>query len=262
VSETKTEARRPAGATAAGSGRVSSAARFADRARRVRWRSRRRLLLWLLAAVAVVALGVVLWTGPVLLVRSVDVQALGGPALTAAQVAQVRERAQVPMRRPLARVDTEAVARRAEQLPYVADVSVARGWPSTLRLQVRLRVPVAAVPTPQGIRLVDDEGVAYARVDTAPAGVPVVSVELGGRQGRAALDAALSVLSQLPDSLRESVKQVRATSPDSVRLRVDGADVVWGSADRTPRKAQIYAALRAVPAKVYDVSSPDTPVTR
>ena len=139
---------------------------------------------------------------------------------------------------------------------------MARGWPSTLRLEVRLRVPVAAVPTPQGVRLVDDEGVAYARVATAPAGVPVVSVELGGNQGRAALDAALSVLSQLPDQLRESVKQVRATSPDSVRLRVDGADVVWGSADRTPRKAQIYAALRAVPAKVYDVSSPDTPVTR
>jgi cell division protein FtsQ len=262
MSGTKTSPRRPAGATAAGSGPASSAARFADRARLVRWRSRRRLLLSGLAAVAVVVLGAVLWTGPLLLVRSVSVQALGGPALTAEQVAQVRERAQVPMRRPLARVDTEAVARRAERLPYVADVSVARGWPSTLRLQVRLRVPVAAVPTPQGVRLVDDEGVAYARVASAPAGVPVVSVELGGNQGSAALDAALSVLSQLPDSLRESVKQVRATSPDSVRLRVDGADVVWGSADRTPRKAQIYAALRAVPAKVYDVSSPDTPVTR
>jgi cell division protein FtsQ len=262
MSGTKTSTRRPAGATAAGAGPVSSASRFADRARLVRWRTRRRLLLWGLAAVAVVVLGAVLWTGPLLLVRSVSVQALGGPALTAGQVAQVRERAQVPMRRPLARVDTEAVARRAERLPYVADVSVARGWPSTLRLQVRLRVPVAAVPTPQGVRLVDDEGVAYARVASAPAGVPVVSVELGGNQGSAALDAALSVLSQLPDSLRESVKQVRATSPDSVRLRVDGADVVWGSADRTPRKAQIYAALRAVPAKVYDVSSPDTPVTR
>jgi cell division protein FtsQ len=259
MSGTKTSPRRPAGATAAG---ISSAARFADRARLVRWRSRRKLLLWALAAVAVVALGAVLWTGPVLLVRSVHVSALGGPALTASQVAEVRERAKVPMQRPLARVDTEAVARRAERLPYVADVSAVRGWPSTLRLEVRLRVPVAAVPTPQGVRLVDDEGVAYARVASAPAGVPVVSVELGGNQGRAALDAALSVLSQLPDSLRESVKAVRATSPDSVRLRVDGADVVWGSADRTPRKAEIYAALRAVPAKVYDVSSPDTPVTR
>jgi cell division protein FtsQ len=228
----------------------------------VRSRSRWRAVLWTLAAVAVVVLGVLLWTGPLLVVRGVDVAAVGGPALTPAQAAQVRERSQVPMRRPLARVDTAAIARRAEAVPFVADVTVVRGWPSTLRLQVRQRVPVAAVPTSGGVRLVDDEGVAYAQVPTAPQGVPVVTVELSGSQGRAALSAALSVLEQLPDSLRTSVRRVRATSPDAVRLRVDGADVVWGSADRTPRKAQIYAALRSVPAKVYDVSSPDTPVTR
>jgi cell division protein FtsQ len=212
--------------------------------------------------VAVVALGAVLWTGPVLVVRQVRVQAVGGPALTAAQAASVRESARAPLGRPLARVDTDAVARRAERVPFVADVTVVRGWPSTLRLQVRQRVPVAAVPTSGGVRLVDDHGVAYAKAAAAPKGVPVVTVELGGDQGRAALTAALQVLEQLPDDLRASVRRVRATSPDAVRLRVDGADVVWGSADRTPRKAEIYAALRTVPAKVYDVSSPDTPVTR
>jgi cell division protein FtsQ len=241
---------------------VRSAARFAARARQARWRSRWRAALWALAAVAVVALGILLWTGPLLVVRGVQVEAVGGPALTRAQAAQVRASSQVPMRRPLARVDTAAVARRAERVPFVADVTVVRGWPSTLRLQVRQRVPVAAVPTSDGVRLVDDEGVAYAEVATAPPGVPVVTVELSGSQGRATLDAALQVLEQLPDSLRSSVRRVRATSPDAVRLRVDGADVVWGSPDRTPRKAQIYAALRSVPAKVYDVSSPDTPVTR
>jgi cell division protein FtsQ len=257
--------RTPSGASPARSGGAgaSSVARFADRARRVRWRSRRRTLLWGLAAVAVVALAVVLWTGPLLIVRSVHVQAFGGPALTAEQAAQVRDRAQVPMRRPLARVDTSAVVRRAEDVPFVAEVTVQRAWPSTLLVLVRQRVPVAAVPASQGtVQLVDEQGVAYARVPEAPSGVPVVSVELGGSQGRATLDAALQVLEQMPSSLRSSVRQVRATSPDSVRLRVDGADVVWGSADRTPRKAEIYAALRSVRAKVYDVSSPDTPVTR
>ena len=244
-----------------------SVARFAERARLVRWRSRRRALLCAAVGVALVALVAVLWTGPLLVVRSVDVQAFGGPALTADQAAQVRESARVPMRRPLARVDTDSILARAEKVPFVAQVTVQRAWPSTLRLQVRQRVPVAAVPTSSEsssgtVQLVDDEGVAYARVPKAPAGVPVVSVELGGTQGRATLDAALQVLQQMPASLRTSVRQVRATSPDSVRLRVDGADVVWGSADRTPRKAEIYAALRSVHAKVYDVSSPDTPVTR
>ena len=141
--------------------------------------------LWVLAAVAVVALGVLLWTGPLLVVRGVQVEAVGGPALTRAQAAQVRARSEAPMRRPLARVDTAAVARRAEQVPFVADVTVVRGWPSTLRLQVRPRVPVAAVPTSTGMRLVDDQGVAYAQVASAPAGVPVVTVELSGSQGPA-----------------------------------------------------------------------------
>jgi cell division protein FtsQ len=260
---TRTRALSGASPAPGGGSGTSSVARFADRARRVRWRARRRALLWGLAAVAVVALAAVLWTGPLLVVRSVDVQAFGGPPLTAEQAEQVRASAGVPMRRPLARVDTSAVLRRASRVPFVAQVMVQRAWPSTLRLQVRQRVPVAAVPTSQGsVQLVDEEGTAYARVAEAPSGVPVVSVELGGIQGRATLDAALQVLEQMPPSLRTSVRRVRATSPDSVRLRVDGADVVWGSADRTPRKAEIYAALRSVDAKVYDVSSPDTPVTR
>src|SRR4051794_16059997 len=193
---------RPGSSSRSQSSPYTSVARFAERARRVRWRSRRRALLWTVVGVALVALAAVLWTGPLLVVRSVDVQAFDSPSLTAKQAARVRESARVPMRRPLARVDTSAVVKRAESVPVVAQVTVQRAWPSTLRLHVRQRVPVAAVPTSSGsssgpVQLVDGEGVAYARVREAPSGVPVVSVELGGNQGRATLDAALQVLEQM-----------------------------------------------------------------
>ena len=53
------------------------------------------------------------------------------------------------------------------------------------------------------------------------------------------------------------------TSAADVRLLLsDGTTVVWGTADRSARKAEVLLALLGHPARGYDVSAPDRPALR
>ncbi|KQX63601.1 cell division protein FtsQ/DivIB [Angustibacter sp. Root456] len=235
----------------------AASARFEARARAARWRARRPALVAFALATVVVLLAAVSWFGPLLDVRHVEVR-----GLTGAQAAQVRDLAATQRGTPLPRADASAVRREVSQLPYVASVRVQRAWPWTLRVVVRPRVAVAAVPQPGGgLRLVDADGVPFATVRQAPSGLPVLRVPVGAA-GRDALAATLTVLDGLPEPLRANVSQVSASTPDDVRMRWRGATVVWGSAANTPLKAQVLQALSRQQAKVYDVSSPHTPVLR
>ncbi|WP_460433754.1 cell division protein FtsQ/DivIB, partial [Angustibacter speluncae] len=197
---------------------------------------------------------------------------LGSPWLRADEVrvdgAQRVQQAQVDsalgdqLGRPLARVDTGAVEERLEQLSQVRSAQVVRDWPSTLEVRLTERVPVAAVPGEAGFALVDDAGVVVETVPEPPAGLAVVSEETVAAGGEA-LEAAVAVLQTMPDDLRAAVAGTSAATPDSVTLALtSGAQVVWGSADESDRKAAVLRILLAQPAQVYDVSAPGTPVTR
>lgn len=231
--------------------------RFAARARAARWRGRRPVVIAVLVALAVVALGAFLLAGPVLVVRAVTVS-----GVSAQRAAEVRAAAAAAMGQPMARVDTRAMTARLEGIAFVASASVSRRWPSTLSIIVEERTPAVQVPDPAGgYRVVDSAGAAYAWTRVPLRGVPVVQVELAAAS-RPALVAALAVLAALPTSVRSTVGVVTAGSPDDVRLRIGKTSVIWGSPDRSDRKAAIYAVLRSTPARVYDLSSPDTPVLR
>ncbi|HEX3004048.1 MAG TPA: FtsQ-type POTRA domain-containing protein [Angustibacter sp.] len=235
----------------------AASARFEARARAARWRARRPSLVAAAVAAVVLLLAALSWFGPLLHVRHVDVRGVAG-----AQAAQVRELAASQRGTPLPRADAGAVTRQVSELPYVASARVQRAWPWTLRVVVRPRVAVAAVPrTGGGLRLVDADGVPFATVQRAPSGVPVLRVPVG-EAGRDALAATLTVLDGLPESLRAKVSQVSAQTPDDVQMRWRGATVVWGSAADTELKAQVLQALSRQRAAVYDVSSPHTPVLR
>ncbi len=204
-----------------------------------------------------VAVAGFLSAGPALVVRQVSVSGVG-----ATRAEQVRGAAAAPLGRPLARVDTSAMAERVRALPFVQAVTVRRHWPSTLDVGVQARTPAALVPVASGgLRVVDPAGVAFASAAAALPGLPVIRVSLS-EQGRPALRAALAVLAALPAPVRSTVRSVSAGSPDDVRLTVGDSTVVWGGPADSERKAAIYAVLRATPAKVYDLSSPATPVLR
>jgi cell division septal protein FtsQ len=226
----------------------------------------RRLLVALGAAVLVV--GVVAWlalASPVFAVRTVQVD--GEARLSAEQVVQV---AGIAEGTPLARVDTAAAAARVAALPQVASVEVTRGWPRTVVVTLAERVPVAVVTDGGTRRLVDAGGVVFETITgTPPDGVVPLDVPDPGPDD-AATTAALGALTALPPDVRDQVTGVAATSPDAVTLTLtDGRSVLWGSAARTDRKAEVLGALldqidagTLDPAGTLDVSTPDSVVLR
>jgi cell division protein FtsQ len=232
----------------------TSAERFAAK---VAARRRHRITITLAVATVLTLLGWVVLASPWLRVR--DVQVVGTERLDPRALAAL---ASGDVGRPLLLADTTSVTARVEAMRLVRSARVTRVWPSTLRITVVERRALAAVPRGGSLSLVDGEGVEVATGRQVPPGLPLVRVDLAVA-GPAALRAAVDVVDGLPDALRADVLRIGATSPDRVWMDLrDGSRVEWGSADDTPRKAQVLAALRAQGATLYDVSSPDTPAVK
>ena len=232
--------------------------RFQERALERRRRPWRRAL-WVLGSLLVV--GSLVWLAfwsPVLAVRSIEVS-----GLTGADRAAVSTLVGVEQGTPLARVDLDAVEERVRTRRTIAEVSVERGWPSTLRVRTVSRQPALVLKNPQGqLEVVDSTGISYDTVTAPPAGVPVVSAASTKGTTKEALEAALSVVSTLPPPLARQVSAIRVSTANLVSFTLGGVDVVWGGADEAERKVQIIQALLPTSPAVIDVSAPDTPVTR
>ena len=228
----------------------------AERAARRRgwWRG---ALMRLLVLSASAALGWVLLVSSWLAVAEVTVA--GTSRLTPEQVAAA---AGVRSGVPLARLDAGAVEERVRALPPVADVEVVRSWPSTLHLEVVERQPVAAHAGPEGIRLLDATGVAFAPVPEVPAGLVRIEVDTP-LAGDPATTAALAVATALPAELRELVAAVTAAAGTAVELRLDdGRRVMWGTPDDSVTKAAAVRALLPMEGTIFDVSAPGVAVRR
>lgn len=233
---------------------------FARRQRSVRRRGR---MPWVVVALLVlVAAGLVWLVGysSVLAVSAVDVRGVHGVSRQA-----VLSAADVPHGEPLARIDTAAIADRVKQLTAVADARVSRAWPHKVVITVTERIAVAAVTDGSSFQLVDATGVAFKTVPKRPADLPVALVT--GSRREVTIRSVVTVSAALPTELRARVRSITAGSPDSITLQLDGegkhgVKVVWGSAENSPRKVEVLAALMHRKAKVYDVSAPDLPVTQ
>ena len=201
----------------------------------------------------------------VLGVRTVTVS--GTSVLTPAQVLAA---AKVPLGGPLERLDTGAVrARVLQALPRVERVEVSTDLPHTVRLRITERVAVAAIRGADGqFTQVDSAGVRFATSATAPAGVPVVELQLS-TAGKSALadfpepaliDGAVSIAKALPAAIAKRTTAVVVHSYDDMELQLTGgATVLWGSPERDPRKAVVLAALLKQSAATYNVTAPDDP---
>ena len=249
--------------------RLPPVPRLEPRARAVR-RSRllRHLLLTSLAVVPLLVLAWLLLSSPLLRLDRVEVS---GTSRT--DRAQVVEAAAARIGTPLARVDTAAVRARVSALAPVQDVEVIRSWPSTLRVVVHERQPVAALR--QGSdswRLVDATGTAFATVAALPDGLVRLQsadatstpfARATGATAGPATRAALDVLTALPEALHARVSSVSAATPASVTLQLtSGRTVVWGTAGQTVRKAAVVEALLRRPGRTLDVTSPNVVVVR
>jgi cell division protein FtsQ len=231
----------------------------------VRSRAHRRAVRAGLAVLAVATVAWVLFAGPLLAVRTVQVDGAG--SLTAARV---RQAAGVAEGTPLLRVDVDAVRGRVALLPQVASVQVSRGWPATLVITLAERVPVAVVQAGDARWLVDRDGVPFERLSGGPPrGVVPLDVAHPG-PADPATRAALAALVALPAPVREGVARAAATTDQDVRLSLsDGTTVLWGDAADSPRKASVLAALLGQmkagtlhAAQTVDVSAPGAVVLR
>ena len=234
--------------------------RLKERARAERRAHRASLLKrggWVLAGVAPFVLAAWVLLGSSWLVVD-KVEVLGEHRLSAAQVLAA---ADVRLGTPLARVDTGAVAARIRALGPVASVSVSRGWPGTLRVEVVEREPVAAVGRGKTWALFDATGARLGAASAVPAGLARLEVAHPGPSDPSTR-AALQVLQGLPKPLRTLVVVVRAPSVEQVGFVLrDGRLVIWGSTSDAAAKASALTALLRMKGHVYDVSSP-TVVTR
>jgi cell division protein FtsQ len=183
--------------------------------------------------------------------------AVSGDSIVSA--GQVRQAAQVPLGRPLIRVDLEAIRRRVERLPAVRSASVHRSWPHTVSIDVAERVEVAVVYRAGRWRAVDRDGVVFRVLPRRTPGYP----QLVARNNDGALvgDTA-AVAASLPARLASRVTQIRAHSADSIVLVLPRAKrIVWGSAGQSAEKARVASALMKTSARIYDVSVPALPTT-
>lgn len=217
------------------------------RARRIevaRDRGRRRLrrvaILGGIAGGVVALVGVAL--SPVLDVDRIEVVGAansGPPAVAAASGISAGD--------PLVRIDPGAAAARIEALPWVESASVRRDWPGTVQVVVEERVAVGVAGSGAGATLLAADGTVLGPAGDAD--LPRVS---GGRLPvGAVIDgarlAAVSVLAELPGSLRAEVARARATGTDAdpvvTLVLTDGIAVRWGSASQSSAKADALAVL-------------------
>lgn len=204
----------------------------------------------LLAAIAVA------WFSPLLSVRTIDVEGIG--VVTREEVLDALAVAEGT---PLLQVDTAAAAQRVATLPRAASVRVQREYPSSVRVTVTERQAVLYFEASDGTHSVDAEGVDFA-VEPPPLLTPRLVTATPGT-GDPATVAAVRVLDVLPPELGVQVDAVEARSETDISLVLaDGRVVVWGSVERSERKAAVILPLLTQPGQQFDVASPDLPTVR
>jgi cell division protein FtsQ len=228
-----------------------SVRRFMARARQ---RKLRAVLPWAVAGGVLAVVGLLAWVvygTEVFGVRKVTV--VGTEAVAQQEVTAA---AAVPLKKPLATVDLDAVRDRVEALAPVDRAVISRDWPGTIVVEVVERTAVAAVPTGKQFALIDDEGVAFRTVDRQPADVPLARLARPAPADQNTR-AALTVLSSLTDELREQLLAVSVKAPAQIRLELrKGRTVVWGDDVDSEKKARVATVLLAREGSKIDVSSP------
>ncbi|MGI9084527.1 MAG: cell division protein FtsQ/DivIB [Aeromicrobium sp.] len=243
--------------------------RFAASRRSERWRRARQVFLGLLGAGVVAGLVWVIWFSSALAVDRIQVA-----GTTTLKPMDVRSQAAVRLGRPLVRVDTLAIESKVAAMARIDRVEVSRQWPSTVRIDVIERKPVAWVMSGVAIRMVDRYGVDFRTVRSEPKDLVEVRVEtLDARKRQQSLESSAAVIDMLrsddPGLLKDDpgllkqVRHVQVSSKDSVQLVLGkNRTVTWGSATKGEQKLRVLRSLLKIKARGYDVSAPEQPTTR
>jgi cell division protein FtsQ len=266
---------RPAGKRPAGpAGRRGGATdrRIAERRREVvreRVRRRRRLLAWSVALILAALGSSKLVASPLFGLSAVQVR-----GTTVLSEDEVLAASGVRVGEPYLGIDLASIRRRVETLPWVGRAEVRRDYPSSLRITVVERTPVASIVAAGRYWLVAAGGVVLKAASAKPPGVPFVAdVPVPARIGPGTrlpaggpLANAIAALRGLRPELAKLVVAVQAPSVDSLRFRLRGGmRILYGVAADQPAKDTavllISRRLQREGRKVVliDVRNPSTP---
>lgn len=228
-------------------------------------RRRRRYFLASAGAAAVLAAALlfVLFFSPALALKNLQVE---GNSLLAAEEA---ETALAPLLGiPLTRISDNDAAKLLADRPEVESVRVTAVPPSDLVVTITERVPVAVLQNGREFLLIDEDGRQLKAVASrGDASLPLID---GGTEAvnSDVFPTITAVLAALPPNVLALLDHASAETVDSVELKLtSGQTVFWGSAEANVAKARALEALLLMPAaeppvSVFDVSTPNRPVTR
>lgn len=246
--------------------RASRARRKALRAeiRRFTVRQRRRRAVWLGAAASVLLLALGTLGAAYSPLFGVERISVVGAQQVAAD--DISDALASQLGTPLPLVDESAVKAALVAFPLIETYALEARPPHELVVRIVERTPIGLIESRTGYTLVDAAGVALSTTGAPSPGTPLLAI--AGGIDSDAFAAAGQVMRALPDDIRAQVTEVTASTPDDVTLTLGGsnAQVVWGSAEQSARKALNLAKMMAQrpPADVttYDVTSPEVVVVR
>jgi cell division protein FtsQ len=194
------------------------------------WRVRLALVVVVISAVVLAA--VVISRSSLLTVRTIDVT--GASRLTPARVIA---RAHIDESTNALWLDEHAVERRLERHPWISEAYVSVGLPSTVRISIVERTPVAVATNRFGELYIAADGTSLGRAND-DAGLPLI--ESTRRDGAAAALAAM------PVAVRSAVESVEYGADGSLDVHLhDGVRVVYGPADRLVAKGLVVERILA-----------------
>lgn len=229
-------------------------------------RRQRRILLWMVAAVAAFVIAVVAGAvySPVLAVQTITVD--GTKLLTPAAVQKALAAVEG---KPLSQLSEQEITELLKPLVQVRSATIEARPPSELLVHIVERVPVALAKQGESYVMVDVDGI-HLGATKDPAEVPLPLIDAGaGSTNTELFKVITAVLDTLPADVLAKLSAASAKSADAVELRLnDGKTVVWGNAEDKELKAKALEALLKmppnpkVPINVYDVSTPRHPFTK
>lgn len=234
-------------------------ARLAEQKRVRRIRMWRRIAI---AATSTATLGGAIYLvgfSPTFAIHAQHVKITGQTEVVA--VEKVSDLARRTVGRSIALANTSDLRAQILKVEGVKDAKVSRDWPDGLSIELLPRSPVAVVAIDGEPVLVDGEGVHLsAEIDTAE--LPTITA---AKDDPAAIKSALGILTALPTDVRAQVASFEAVSRDDVRSNLSTDQTIrWGDSSDLAVKLAVARALQELEpdALLYDVSSPDLPVTR
>lgn len=225
----------------------------------------RRRILWIGAAVVavIVVLMLVLLYSPLLAVKTITVE---GNKLVPTQTINT---ALEPLEgTPLPRIGPGRVKDLLEDQEAIHDVVVQAHAPGTLEVRIIEFAPVAIVKNDsKSYDLVGEDGRTLSSVKKRKGvKLPLINGK-PSEQAPEVFSSLTSVLAALPSSTLKKLDHASAETVDSVELSLmNGQKVLWGSDERSGDKARVLTSFlkdkKQKGVKVFDVSTPDHPVTR